>query len=156
MYRHHAPSYATLSGEGARRAGGRWNPPESFSVIYTASSVEAVDAEFRRVLASASLFVVRPRVLAVIRLDLERVLDLRSEDVRRALGIRVEDIVGDDPSTPRAIGEAAQYLGYEAVVAPSATGIGDVVAVFLTNRAPESTIEVVDTRVYDPETEPGR
>lgn len=131
-------------------------PPESFSVIYTASSVGTVDAEFRRVLASASLPVVRPRVLATIRLDLARVLDLRSDDVRRALGIRHEDITGDDPSIPRAIGEAAQYLGYEAVVAPSATGVGDVVAVFLTNRAPESTIEVVDTRVYDPETEPGR
>jgi RES domain-containing protein len=119
-------------------------------VIYTASSVETVDAEFRRMLAHARLPVVLPRQLAAIRLELTRVLDLRSERVRQALGIGLDDMLGDDLSIPRAIGEAAQYLGYEAVVAPSATGIGDVVAVFLTNRAPESTIELVDTRTYDP------
>jgi hypothetical protein len=67
------------------------------------------------------------------------------------LGIRVEDVTAEDLTVPRAIGEAAQHLGHEAVVAPSATGIGDVVAVFLTNRAPESSIEVTDTRANEPD-----
>lgn len=126
MRRHYAPSYGPLSGEGARRIGGRWNPPESYSVIYTASSVEAADAEFRRLLATARLPATRPRELATIRVDLSRVLDLRSESTRRALGTQLEDITGEDQTMPRAIGEAAQHLGYEAVVAPSATGIGHV------------------------------
>jgi RES domain-containing protein len=150
VYRHYAPAYAALSGEGARRIGGRWNAPESFSVIYTGSSVETVDAEFRRSVSSARMPVTNPRELARIRLDLTRVLDLRSEATRRALGIGLEDIIADDPTIPRAIGEAAQHLGYEAIVAPSATGIGHVVAVFLTNRSPESSIEVIETQVYDP------
>jgi hypothetical protein len=67
------------------------------------------------------------------------------------LGIRIEDVTAEDLTVPRAIGEAAQHLGYEAVVAPSATGIGHVVAVFLTNRAAESLIEVTDTRAYEPD-----
>jgi RES domain-containing protein len=105
-------------------------------------------------MASARLAVTLPRELATIRVELTRVLDLRSESARRALGIRLEEITGDDLTVPRAIGEAAQHLGYEAVVAPSATGIGDVLALFLTNRAAESSIEVVETRPYEPRTDP--
>ncbi|CAN5689345.1 hypothetical protein BH18CHL1_BH18CHL1_03910 [soil metagenome] len=84
------------------------------------------------------------------RIDLKRVLDLRLTSVRDALDISVEDITGDDLAVPRAIGEAAQRLGYEAIVAPSATGIGHVVAIMLTNLAPDSSIEVLETRPYDP------
>ena len=113
-----------------------------------------MDAEFRRLAASARLPVTLPRELATIRLELTRVLDLRSVSTRRALGIQLEDITGDDLDVPRAIGEAAQHLGYEAVVAPSATAIGEVVALFLTNRAPESAIEVAETRRYEPRTDP--
>jgi hypothetical protein len=114
--------------------------------------VEAVNAEFRRLLAVARLPVTRPRELATIRVELKRVLDLRSDSTRRALGISLEDLSAESLTIPRAIGEAAQHLGYEAVVAPSATGIGHVVALFLTNRAPESSIEVVETQEYDPDT----
>jgi len=140
-----------LSGEGARRFGGRWNPPDSFSVIYTASSVEAVDAEFRRLLASARLPVIRPRLLATIRVQLTRVLDLRSDSVRQTLGIELSDMNAEDLTVSRAIGEAAQHLGYEAIVAPSATGVGHVVALFMTNRAPDPSIEVVEATDYDPD-----
>lgn len=111
-----------------------------------------MDAEFRRLLTSARLQVTRPRELATIRVELERVLDLRSASTRRALGIEIEDINAEDLAIPRAIGEAAQHLGYEGIVAPSATGVGHVVALFLTNRAPESSIEVVETYAYDPDT----
>ncbi len=118
-------------------------------MVYTAVPLEAVDAEFRRILASARL-VSRPRELASIRVDLTRVLDLRSPSTMASLGIRAEDVLGDDVAIPQAIGEAAQHLGYEAIVAPSATGMGHIVAVFLTDRAPESTVEVIETRSYDP------
>lgn len=148
--RHYGPGYGALSGDGARRYGGRWNPPESYGVVYMASSVAGVDAEFGRLLATARLPVALPRELATLRIDLKRVLDLRLTSVRDALDISVEDITGDDLAVPRAIGEAAQRLGYEAIVAPSATGIGHVVAIMLTNLAPDSSIEVLETRPYDP------
>ena len=122
MYRHYAPAYGALSGEGARRLGGRWNPPDSFATLYTAADVATVDAEFDRQLALARLRPesVRPRDLATIRVELRRVLDLRDPSVRSALGVNAEELLSDDPAITRAIGEAAQHLGYEAVVSPSA------------------------------------
>lgn len=101
-------------------------------------------------MAAARFPVTRPRELAAIRVALTRVLDLRSGRARRALGVTLSDLTDDDPSVAQAIGEAAQHLGYEAIVAPSATGTGDVIAIFLMNRAPESSIELVGTREYHP------
>lgn len=157
VYRHYAPTYGALNGEGARRLGGRWNPPESYATLYTATDVETVDAEFDRLLASARLSPasVRPRDLAAIHLRLSRVVDLRQEVVRNALGVTLEDLVGESTAVTRAIGEGAHHLGYEAVLAPSAAGPGSVVALFLTNRAVDSEIEVIEEsryeRAYPPE-----
>jgi RES domain-containing protein len=119
--------------------------------VYAASNVATVDAEFERQLVRARLSSasVRPRELATIRVELRRVLDLREPAVRDALGVTTEDLMADDPSLAQTIGEAAQHLGYEAIVAPSAAGgPGHVVALFMTNRAPESTIEVVSVEEY--------
>lgn len=152
MYRHYAPSYSPLSGEGARLFGGRWNPPGSFATLYTASDVVTVDAEFDRLLNLSRLprESIRPRNLAAIRLRLSRVLDLRDASVRQVLGIGTEDLTADTSALTRTLGEAAHDLGFEAIVAPSAAGgQGYVVAVFLTNRAPGSEIEVVRETRYE-------
>lgn len=151
MYRHYAPAYGPLSGEGARRQGGRWNPPDSVATVYTASDIETVDSEFTRQLARSGLSPanVQPRELATIRVELRRVLDLRDPDTRDALGVSLDDLMADDPSLSQAIGEAAQHLGYEAIVAPSASGgPGYVVALFMTNRSPDSSIEVISVERY--------
>ncbi len=151
MYRHFAPGYGALSGEGARRLGGRWNPPDSFAVLYAASDVATVDAEFDRQLALARLRPdsVRPRDLATIKIELRRVLDLREPRIRDALDVSLAELLADDTAVSRAIGEAAQHLGYEAILAPSAaSGPGYVVAIFLTNRAPDSHIDVVNVEQY--------
>lgn len=107
VYRHYAPAYGALDGGGARRLGGRWNPPQSFPVIYTGSSVLTVDAEFRKTLRAARLPVTGARKLATIKIDLTRVLDLRAEATRHSLGVTLADLAADDPSAPQAIGAAA-------------------------------------------------
>lgn len=148
VYRHTAPAYPPLSGDGARRQGGRWNPPDSYPVVYTALDVATVDLELDRTARRAGLTgaLMRPRRLATIRVRLSRVLDLTSESVREALGVSDADLISDDPVIPRAIGEAAHHLGYEAVLAPSAAGHGRVLAIFLDNRATDSVLEVADVR----------
>jgi RES domain-containing protein len=150
VYRHYAPAYGPLNGEGARRLGGRWNPPDSYATLYTASDTETVDAEFDRMLALLRLRPesARPRNLVAIKIRLNRVIDLRIPSVRDALGVTVNDLIDDDLSVPRAISEAAQHLGFEAIIAPSAAGKGHVVAIFLTNRSPDSELEVDETRPY--------
>ena len=137
LYRHFAPRYGPLDGDGARRQGGRWNPPDSFPTLYTGTSLETVDAEFARAAARAGLSpsAFLPRELAVIRVRLERVLDVRVARVPAALGVTVSQITADDVSTPQAIGEAANQLGFEAIIAPSATTVGEAVAVLLMNRS---------------------
>ena len=47
-YRHVTVGRQPLSGEGARLAGGRWNPPGSFAVLYLALDVPTVIREFNR------------------------------------------------------------------------------------------------------------
>jgi len=132
-----------LSGDGARRQGGRWNPPDSYPVVYAALDVPAVDREYARAMRQAGLpLSTRKRSLATIRVHLSRVLDLTDADTRRALGIDVGDIVGDDPAVPRAIGVAASHLGFEAILAPSAAGAGSVMAILLNNRAEGSLLSV--------------
>lgn len=47
-YRNQAPGFDPRSGEGARRFGGRFNPPHSFPVIYLCTTRPCVVAEFTR------------------------------------------------------------------------------------------------------------
>lgn len=114
--------------------------------------MDTVDAELARTAASAGVAVdaLLPRDVAVVALKLSRVLDLRDPAILGALGVTSAAIATDDLTTPQAIGEAAHQLGFEAVVAPSATGVGDVVAIFLTNRVAASSIEVTERRSHKP------
>lgn len=73
---------------------------------------------------------------------LSRVLDLTNEHVREALGVETEELTQENSVVAREIGEAANYLGFEAIVAPSAAGSGFVIAILLNNRAAESEILV--------------
>lgn len=148
VYRHTSPAYAPLSGDGARRQGGRWNPPDGYPVLYTALDVGTVDMELIRTARRSGLTVsmVAPRRLATIHVRFSRVLDLTDERTRELLGVSEADLTADDPAIPRAVGEAAHHLGYEAVLSPSAAGSGSVLAIFLDNRAADSVLEIVAVR----------
>ena len=54
------------------------------------------------------------------------------------------DLVADDIRLPNEIGQAAHHLGFEGVLAPSATGHGVVLAIFLDSRATDSIVEVLE------------
>jgi RES domain-containing protein len=114
-------------------------------VVYTALDLPTVDGELARAVRRAGLagMTLGPRRLATIHVRLSRVLDLTSAANRAALGVTEADLTADDSSLPQRIGEAAERLGYEGVLAPSAAGSGEVLAVFVDNRAPASIVEVV-------------
>jgi RES domain-containing protein len=73
---------------------------------------------------------------------LSRVLDLTDPATRATLGIDLPSILEEDSATAREIGEAANYLGFEAILAPSASGEGSVLAILMTNRAADSELVV--------------
>lgn len=136
-YRQQSPGYDPMSGTGARRRGGRFNPPRSFPVLYLALSVQTAAAELRRGAPRAGLSLADALPRAVFRYDVElvRVVDLRDPDALQRLDVTTEELLAADQIRSRAIGEAAARLGLQAILAPSATGTGDVLAVILDNLA---------------------
>lgn len=132
-FRHMSPEFEQpLSGEGARRRGGRFNPPGSFAVLYLADDLVTVADELRRLGERSGIGVdsLLPRAVYAYRVDLVRVLDLRQADVRETLGVSEEDLLAEDRTLPQEMGESAFRLGLQAIVCQSAAGGGSVIAVF--------------------------
>ena len=131
-FRHVAPYVDCRSAEGARQFGGRWNPPNSFPVLYIALSMESVAAEFRRMAArqgrSSEDFL--PRDVCTLQIELQRVLDLRAPEALRAVGLDLAVIRGGDMVPCQRVGDAAHKLGFEGILAPSATGVGETLVIF--------------------------
>lgn len=131
-FRHMGPGYPPLSGEGARIAGGRWNPPNSFPVLYMGLDLETIVAEFYRAAQRHGRppedFL--PRKLCRYDVRLSAALDLREQPVLSAVELTDADLRGNDLRACQAIGEAAHYLGLEGILAPSAVGPGVILATF--------------------------
>jgi RES domain-containing protein len=134
-YRQQSPGFDPTSGAGARRAGGRFNPPNSFPVLYLALSRETAAAELRHAADGVGLPVssVLPRELFRYGVRLSRVVDLRDETTRTELGVSIEELLAPDRGRSQALGAAVEGSGTEAVVCPSATGAGDILAIFVDN-----------------------
>lgn len=71
-----------------------------------------------------------PRLLYEYRVRLEHVLDLSADETRGHLGVSLEDLTSDDLTRPRALGQHAYHAGLQALRSPSATGVGEILAVF--------------------------
>jgi len=119
-YRHIDPTRDPLSGAGAPVNGGRWNPRESFAVLYLGLSPEVVHAEFERMASRAGRSVsdFLPRTLVTYEIALVAV-DLRADAARRVVELTEGDIAAADASKCQDVGEAAHYLGREGILGPS-------------------------------------
>lgn len=148
-FRHQSPQYPPLSGRGARIQGGRWNPPGSFPVLYLGLDQGVIVGEFRRLLdrQARSIADLLPRVLYRYELRLSNLLDLRSDEALRMVGLSLSDVRSDDLVPCQRIGEAAHYGGREGLLAPSAAVDGVVLALF-TDRM-EGGSSIVPERVGD-------
>ena len=137
VYRHLTPGRDCSSGEGARAAGGRWNPPQSYPTLYTsltqhgAYSELALRAKIQKVPVEALL----PRVLCVLKVELIRVLDITSPDALTKVGLSTESIGDPNRASCQAVGEAAYRLGFEGILAPSAASDGINLAIYPLNLA---------------------
>ncbi|HZJ28243.1 MAG TPA: RES family NAD+ phosphorylase [Acidimicrobiia bacterium] len=133
--RNQAKGFDPRSGEGARRFGGRFNPPHSFPVLYLCLSQPCVVAEFTRQAERQSLSVedLLPRELWKIVVGLNKVLDLSDAVTHNALGLDSADLTRDEHSFTQNIGEAAHEHGFQAIRSPSVTGVDEVLAIFPEN-----------------------
>jgi RES domain-containing protein len=141
-FRHLPPAYDPLSGRGARIHGGRWNPPDSFSVLYLGLDRQTVVDEFerlaRRQRRDPSDFL--PRAFYRYDLTLQNVLDLRNAEALAAIGLSVAELSSDQLEACQRVGRAARHAGREGILAPSAASEGTVLALFLDGMQPGSTI----------------
>lgn len=157
VYRYTTARRDPLSGAGARLNGGRWNPKDIFAALYFATPVGACLGELERAAASQQLSV--KTVLQVPykfhTLDVQEVavLDLRPTETMAAVSLTTADIESDDWGHCQQIGHAAWFLHFDGVLAPSATGRGDVLTLFEGRLAPGkltlSTSEKLDMELFD-------
>lgn len=90
-----------------------------------------------------------PRRLVSYEVDLQRVLDLADEENRDVTGFSLEVVTDDDLRICQAIGEAAHYIGLEAVLAPSAAAPGDALSIFLNKLQPGSVVNVTGDELLE-------
>ena len=134
VFRHTAARRDPLSGAGARLSGGRWNPKDLFETLYLATPVQTCVAELERLarsqdVAVADLLAV-PRLLHTIDVIDLPVLDLSTGEALAAAGLSAADIAADSWSRCQSVGHAAWFLELGGLRAPSASGHGEVIAVF--------------------------
>lgn len=151
-YRNQAPGFDPRSGEGARRLGGRYNPPRSFPVIYLCLTRPCVVAELTTQAARQSVQVsdLLPRELWSVATTLDRVLDLTDQAVLDALAIDTVDLVRPDHAFTQQIGEAAHERQIQGIRTPSATGVDHVLALFPENLG-AATLSVDLVQVWERE-----
>lgn len=146
-----SPGWSPLSGDGARVNGGRWNPPNSFPVVYTALDAGTAAMEIRRTarrfgVPETSLL---PRYLVTIRVSLTQVLDLTDLRVLGAAGLTPAVLTDDDLRICQAVGDAAHYIGFEGILAASAAAPSTTLSIFPNRLKPSSSLEVIRTELLD-------
>ena len=123
-------------------AGGRCAAPRTFDVLYLGRPKDSVVAEAYRHLVDDELD--SPRELAATVLErriltcnvaVKSILDLRSTATRSALALTTTQLFSEvgDYDQCQAIGAAAHQLGLFGVIAPSASRLGETLALFTTN-----------------------
>lgn len=153
-FRHTAARRDPLSGAGARLNGGRWNPKDLFAALYLAEPVATCMGELVRMAQSQGVPVAVllrvPRVLHDVQVTEARVLDLTAPEHRAAIGLADSDISDSDWTICQQVGHAAWFLGLQGILAPSATGGGNVLTLF-EGRIDPGQVSVVSSREITPE-----
>lgn len=134
-FRSQSQGFDPRSGEGARRFGGRFNPPRSFPVIYLCLTRACVVAELTRQAERQSVQLVDllPRELWSLETSLDHVIDLMDGATLEATGLVAADLIRPDHTFTQQVGAAAHERGIQAIRSLSATGVDEVLALFPQN-----------------------
>lgn len=138
-------------------AGGRWAARRAYEVLYLGRPKDSVIIEAYRHLVDDELDSPQTLAAAVIErrilsceVAVKNILDLRPTVTRLALGLTDTQLfseVGDyDPC--QAIGAAAHQLSLGGVIAPSASRLGETLALFTTNLPIEQWPTVKSTDIW--------
>ncbi|MQA76575.1 MAG: RES domain-containing protein [Solirubrobacterales bacterium] len=152
FFRHQAARFERLGGSSF---GGRWSPPNEFEAIYLARPLKAVAGEAYRHLVdrvAADPAFISARQLFTVEVALARVLDLRDEAGRRACGLLRGELSGAHDHC-QVVGRRSFEAGYEGVLAPAATCLGETLCVFAGRVEPRG-LRVVERRLWELPSDP--
>ena len=82
-----------------------------------------------------------PMVLGGFEVTLNRVCDLTNPEIRNRLGLQADNLVKDDWSLTQEVAIAIREAGFEAILAPSATGPYVNLIVFSDRLLPDSRVD---------------
>jgi RES domain-containing protein len=145
---HHARVEDLLSGAGAARHGGRWNPPGIAAVYCSLTAAGALDEVVAYVeLRGLAIVDAMPRVFVGLRIRLRRIVDLCDGRTRQRIRVSRQRMLtaawrdaADEPVT-QAIGRAVFDLGLEGLLVPSAASRrGSNIVIFPTNLRSTSSL----------------
>lgn len=127
--RHAAPGRDAFAGGTA----GRWG--RAFPVIYLGRPTEScVEEAYRHLVDETGVpaHLVKARALYRVRVEAEKVLDLRDEVTQRRLGLSTGDLISPVGEYERCqqIAAVAHQLEFHGVIAPAATALGETLALF--------------------------
>ena len=119
-----------LTGNGAARLGGRWNP-KGINAVYGSTDILTATFEAYQgfIDAGFSLSSLKPRVTAGANVSLESVFDLTDGAIRRSIGFSLDDLLDEDwhaiqmsgdESWTQAIGRGCFESGFEGILVASA------------------------------------
>lgn len=143
-----------ISGRGASYNGGRWNPAGVRAIYASLDPVTAVKEIYQEFLKYGfAVQAIRPRVMAGVKLNVNRLLDLTDVRIRKKLGFTLTELTGEDwhaiqnggeESWTQAIGRGALLARFEGLLAPSARNrSGRNVVIFPDNLGSTSTVELI-------------
>lgn len=136
-----------LSTTNSLSSSGRWHIKGKFGAIYTGESQEVCKEEILRQFEG-----VTPKYeykLSKLNISLSKVLDLTDPKNLKLLNIEEEELTsgeGTDPDTviiPNSIANSAYDMGYEAIIAPSATGLGKTIIIYPDNFKKNFSIKIL-------------
>jgi hypothetical protein len=117
--------------------GGRWDVPGELRALYLGKPLESAVVEiYRHLIDPFPAMVpeyVQPRSVARVTVRVGRILDLRDADCRDEFRIREEDLHSEigDYGRCQTLALGAASTGYHGILAPAATGLGLILAVFV-------------------------
>jgi RES domain-containing protein len=120
--------------------GARWNPP-GVAAIYLSLERDGAIAEGDHAVAIQPLRPRAPRFLYEISVTLGNVVDLGRPDVLANVGLSEADVADDDLTACQEVGGAAEWLGHDGVVVPSARSAAHNLVIFPSQRTAEANFD---------------
>lgn len=122
--------------------GARWNPA-GLAAIYTSEERETAIAEGQHAIDLQPLRPRARRYVYELRVSARKVLRIRPADFS-VLGLDPSDLASDDHAACQRVGAHAAFLGYDAIVVPSARRDGSNVIIFVNAPAAEAVFERIN------------